>query len=400
VKDRKWHTESIRDTLYVVSTSELLTRGVANVIPRDLAEEKLKSGKPLRIYLGIDPTGAKLHLGHTVPLRKLQQFADAGHRVTLVIGSFTAMIGDPSGRDEMREPLTQEQIEENFRTYKEQASTVLDFHKVELAYNHEWLGQLKPEKILELASHFTKQQMEQRDMFVRREKEGKPVFIHEFLYPLFVGYDSVHLDVDCELGATDQEFNMLAGRTLQKVYGKNEKFVLTVKIIEGTDGRKMSKTYNNCIYLEDSPKEMFGKVMSMKDEYMETYFECCTGVPTDEYNEFLKGNPRDAKARLASEIVTLYHGIDSAKKAAENFTKVFTEKGIPDDMPEVTVEKGSLLIDVLVEHKLVSSKSDARRLVKQGGITMNDKPVANTETEVEEGIVRVGKRKFMKLKLT
>lgn len=377
--------------------SELLTRAVAKVIPEDLAKQKLASGKKLRIYNGVDPTGSKLHLGHTVPLRKLQAFAEAGHEVIFLIGSFTAMIGDPSGRDEARVPLTREQIEENFKTYKEQASKVLDFDRIKIVYNHEWLEKLDGRHLLQLASHFTKQQMEQRDMFVRREEEGKPIFIHEFLYPLFQGYDSAHLDVDCELGATDQEFNMLAGRTLQKALGKREKFVLTVKIIEGTDGRKMSKTYNNCVYLEDEPTDMFGKVMSVKDELMATYFECCTDVPMAEVKKILAGKPRDAKARLAREIVTLYHGADAAASAEESFNHVFKEKGVPDDMREVRVKKGTPLIDVLVSAKLVPSKSEARRVIEQGGVKMNNKIVQSIDYVSEEGVVQVGKRKFVKL---
>ncbi len=230
-----------------MKNNDLLTRAAAKVIPEKLAEEKLLSGKRLRIYWGIDPTGNRLHLGHTVPLRKLQAFIDAGHEVIVVIGSFTAMIGDPSGRDELRKPLTKEEVENNFRTYQQQAAKVIDFSKAVVRYNHEWLRKLTPELLVQIASHFTKQRMEQREMFARREKEGKPIHISEFIYPLLVGYDSVVLDVDCELGGSDQEFNMLCGRDLQKIFGKREKFVLTLKLLEGTDGRKMSKTYENCI---------------------------------------------------------------------------------------------------------------------------------------------------------
>lgn len=376
---------------------ELLTRGVAKLIPEQLAKEKIVSGKKLRVYLGIDPTGAKLHLGHAVPLRKLQAFADAGHHVIFVVGSFTAMIGDPSGRDDQRETLTKEQVEKNFQTYKKQASKILDFKKVEVRYNHEWLENLTQLELAKIASCFTKQQLEQRDMFERREQEGKPISALEMLYPLYVGYDSVVLDVDCEIGGTDQEFNMLAGRTLQKVYGKREKFIITTKLIEGTDGRKMSKTYNNCIYLEDSPNEMFGKVMSIKDELMETYFECCTHVLVHGYKQILRGNPRDAKARLASEIVALYHGKPAADAAQKEFENVFQKGRLPTDMLEVKVKKGSLLIDVLVEHKLVASKSEVRRLIEQKGIHLNDRIVDSIDAKVEKGIVKVGKRKFLKL---
>lgn len=428
--------------------NDLLTRAVCDVIPRKLAEDKLKTNKPLRIYLGIDPTGSKLHIGHSVPLRKLQAFQNAGHHVIFLIGSYTAMIGDPTGQDKMRESLTREQVEENFKTYKDQAGKVLDFSKIELRYNHEWFDKMHGAEIMELMSHFTIQQMLQRDMFQERmswkvicqkckEKfnspiqfgseesfktaklEGNtakcphcnemtpcnredivppanPVSPTEFMYPIMQGYDSVMLDVDCELGGNDQLFNMLCGRTLQKDYGKREKFVLTTKLLEGTDGRKMSKTYDNCIYLDDEASDMYGKVMSVNDDLMEQYFECCTDVPMDEVKKILQGNPRDAKARLAREIVTIYHDEKAAANAEEEFLNVFKKGGIPEDMPEVTVKKGAILIDVLVEQKLIASKSEARRLVEQGGIKVNDKPVDSIEATVEDGIVKIGKRKFLK----
>ena len=285
--------------------SELLTKSVTNVTPKDLAEKKLKAGKPLKVYLGIDPTGSRLHVGHAVPLRKIKAFADEGHEVIFLIGSFTAMIGDPTDRDSMREVLTKEQIEENFKTYKEQASKVLDFSKIKIVYNHEWLEKLNFTDVVKLASNFTVQQMLERDMFENRMKDGKPIYMHEFFYPLMQGYDSVELDVDCEIGGNDQYFNMLAGRTLQSAMGKKEKFVVTTKLIEGTDGRKMSKTYNNCIYLDDEPNDMFGKVMRINDDLMETYFECCTDVSASEVKTILSGEPRAAKIQLAREIVTL-----------------------------------------------------------------------------------------------
>jgi len=382
-----------------VNKDELLTRAVSNVTPKDLAEKKLKSGKPLRLYLGIDPTGAKLHIGHSVPLRKLKAFQDAGHHVIFLVGSFTAMIGDPSGRDKQREALTREQVEENFETYKAQASKILDFDKVELRYNHEWLDPLDFKQIVDLASNFTVQQMLERDMYQERIKKGNPISLHEFLYPLMVGYDSVILDVDFEVGGNDQYFNMLAGRTLQTALGKREKFVLTTKLIEGTDGRKMSKTYNNCIYIDDEANDMFGKVMSVNDNLMEVYFECCTDVPMDEVKKILKGSPREAKARLAKEIVTLYHSAEAAEAGEKEFENVFKGGGVPDDMPEAKVKKGSALIDVLVDEGLIASKSEARRLVEQGGIKLNDTPVSSIEAEVEEGICKVGKRKFLKLSL-
>ncbi|MBI1812364.1 tyrosine--tRNA ligase [Candidatus Peregrinibacteria bacterium] len=383
---------------------ELLTRGVAKVIPRKLAEETLASGKKLRVYWGIDPTGAKMHIGHTIPMRKLMQFANAGHHAILVIGSFTAMLGDPSDRDAMRKPLTREQVQENFQSYRAQAGKVLDFNKIEIRYNDEWLSKLTYDDIMKHASLFTVQQMEQREAFDRRRKVGSPLGVHEFLYPLMVGYDSVVLDVDCELGGTDQEFNMLAGRTMQKAFGKREKFVLTTPLIEGTDGRLMSKTYDNCIWLDDSPDEMYGKLLSMKDDLITTYMECCTDIPMEEITAAEKAmnhgsNPKDFKMRLAREIVMLYHGARAAEHAEAEFQRVFSKKELPEEMLEVKVKKGSLLIDVLVENNVVSSKSEARRLIAQKGIHVNDHVVSDPNQTVEEATVKVGKRRFVSVKI-
>ena len=387
--------------------TELLTRAVSNVTPRDLAEKKLNSKKKLRFYLGLDPTGAKLHVGHSVPLRKLRAFQDAGHHIILVIGSFTAMIGDPTGRDQMRESLTRDQVKKNFETYKEQASKILDFSKIEVAYNHEWLEKLNFSEIVDLASNFTVQQMLERDMFDKRMKDGNPIGLHEFFYPLMVGYDSVVLDVDCELGGNDQYFNMLAGRTLQSAMGKREKFVLTTRLIEGTDGRKMSKTYNNCIYLQDEPREMYGKVMSIKDELIITYMECCTGISMEEVGKFEKelaggANPRDIKMRLAREIVTLYHSVEDATQAEEAFIKQFSKKEIPDDMPEVSLNKGSYnLVQIMHDAGMDPSKSQIRRNMQQGGVKVEGEKILDIAFEVtvesQPIIIQMGKRRFLKI---
>lgn len=382
--------------------SEILTRRVAKVIPKELAEEKLSSGRKLRVYWGIDPTGSRMHIGHTIPMRKLMQFADAGHHAILVIGSFTAMLGDPSDKDAMRKPLTKEQVQQNFQSYKEQAGKVLDFDKIEIRYNDEWLSKLTYDDIMKHASLFTVQQMEQREAFERRMKAGSPLGVHEFLYPLMVGYDSVVLDVDCEIGGTDQEFNMLAGRTMQKAFGKRDKFVLTTPLIEGTDGRLMSKTYDNCVWLEDAPKDMYGKLMRLKDELITTYMECVTEIPMEEIKRVeqeMKGgqNPRDFKKFLAYEIVRMYHGESAARHAEEEFTRIFSDKGTPEDMQEVRAKKGESLVDLLVRAKVVSSKSEARRLIEQKGIHMNDQVVPSIDAKAEEGVVKVGKRKFIKI---
>lgn len=387
-----------------MAASELLTRAVSDVVPKKLGESKLASGKPVRIYLGIDPTGAKLHLGHSVPLRKLKAFQDAGHHVIFLVGSFTAMIGDPSGRDQMREPLSKEQVEKNFETYKQQAGKILDFSKVELRYNHEWLEKLKFDDIVKLASNFTVGQMLQRDMFKERMKQEKEISLVEFLYPLMVGYDSVVLDVDVELGGNDQLFNMLCGRTLQTALGKRDKFVLTTKLIEGTDGRKMSKTYDNCIWIDDSAEEMYGKLLRIKDELIVSYLECVTEMPMAEVKEIEKQlkkgmNPKDAKMHLAREVVTLYHGAEAATRAEAQFQKVHKDHGIPDEMPEVKAEKGSALLDLMAKEGLAASKSEARRLIEQGGVHLNDEKIADPLAKVEKGVLKVGKRKFLRISL-
>lgn len=385
--------------------SELLTRAVEDVVPRDLAEGKLRSGEKLRVYLGIDPTGSKLHLGHSVPLRKLRAFADAGHDVVFLIGSFTAMVGDPGGRDALRQPLSREQVEENFRTYRQQASRILDFSNVEVRYNHEWLAKLTFGDLLQIAGHFTVQQMLHREMFQERMKKGVDLSSTEFLYPLMQGYDSVMLDVDCEIGGSDQLFNMLCGRKLQKASGKRDKFVLTTKLIEGLDGRKMSKTYENCVYIEDDPKDMYGKLMSLHDNLIATTMECVTAISMEEISEAEKAmkkgaNPKEFKMRLARNVVTLYHGADAAARAEAEFTRVFSQKGTPDAVPEVKAKAGELLVDVLVHAKCVPSKSEARRLIEQKGIHLNGRVVESVDAKVAEGTVKVGKRKFLKIVLS
>lgn len=375
----------------------LMEQGVENVIPKDLALKKLGSGERLRIYWGIDPTGARIHLGHAVPLRKLKSFTEAGHEVIFLVGSFTAMIGDPTGRDAARSPLTKREVEENFQTYKKQAEKILDFSKVTVRYNHEWLEPLDFSKIVELASKFTVQQMLQRDMFQKRISEGKPISLHEFLYPLMVGYDSVVLDVDCELGGSDQEFNMLAGRHLQQAFGKRDKFVMTTKLIEGLDGRKMSKSYNNCVYLDDTAEDMYGKAMSLKDELVRTYFEIATDVPAKEVEQVLVGHPKEAKMRLAREIVTMYHSKEAAEAAEKSFTATFSEGGVPSDVPEVAVTEGAKYLEAL--SSLGDSNSELRRLAEAGAISEVggevlknlNLPVVKTQT------LRIGKHRFLKI---
>lgn len=385
--------------------TQLLTRGVHDVVPRKALEEKLKTGKPLRVYLGIDPTSTRIHLGNAVPLRKLRDFQNAGHEVIFLVGSFTALIGDTSDKDAMRQPLTVSDIEKNFHTYKQQASKILDFSRAQILYNGDWLSNLSFQNIVELAQHFTVQQMIERDMYQKRLNEGKPIGLHEFLYPLMQGYDSVHMDVDLEIGGNDQLFNMLAGRTLLKAYKDKEKCVLTTPLIEGTDGRKMSKSYNNVINIADEPGEMFGKIMSMSDELIIKYFLLCTDMPLKEIDAIdvaLKNgeNPRDAKVKLAREIVTLYHDSVAADQAEKDFFAVFQKGGVPEDMPEFKLSGERNIIDLLELCDLIDTRSDGRRAIDQGGVKIDGEKVMSHEEVIHlrEGmVVQVGKRRFARI---
>jgi len=384
---------------------QLLTRGVQDVVPKKGLMEKLRKGDKLRVYLGIDPTSTTISLGNAVPLRKLRDFQNAGHEVIFLVGSFTALIGDTSDKDAMRKPLTPEEIEHNFHTYKEQASKILDFSKAKIMYNGDWLSKLSFTNIVELAQQFTVQQMIERDMYQKRLQENKPIGLHEFLYPLMQGYDSVHMEVDLEIGGNDQLFNMLAGRTLLKTYKNKEKFVLTTPLIEGTDGRKMSKSYGNTIDIMDPPKEMYGKVMSMADEMIIKYFLLCTDVPmkeVDEIDQALKAgeNPRDAKMRLAREIVALYHSKEAGGLAEQEFINVFKKGGLPDDIPEFELSGDRNIIDLLELCKLVDSRGEAKRLIQQGGVKVNNEKVDDPNATIhleKDMVIQVGKRKFARI---
>lgn len=390
--------------------SELLNRGVDTVIVKSELEKRLRAGEKLKLYLGIDPTGAQLHIGHAIALRRLRDFQRLGHRVIFLIGSFTALIGDTTDRDSPRPAMTHVQIEENFRTYKAQASKILDFSKIELKYNGDWLGKLTFREIIELANKFTVQQMIERDMYQRRIEQSKPIGLHEFLYPLMQGYDSVAMDVDLEVGGRDQLFNMLAGRTLMKELKNKEKHVLTTKLLEGTDGRKMSKTYNNVINLTDSPREQYGKVMSIKDELIMQYFELCTDVTLEEIKEIeaeIKSgkNPRDLKMRLGREIVALYHGKAAAQEAQAEFIKIFQKRQTPTEIEEAILPKKSYgICDLLAEIGLAKSKSDARRLVEGGGVSANDKRIEDSKQILELSkkpvLIKVGKRHFKNVRMS
>jgi tyrosyl-tRNA synthetase len=378
---------------------EVLMRGVENVYPsREEFEKALASGKQLKIYNGIDPTGPTLHLGHGVVLLKLRELQNLGHKIILLIGDFTGMIGDPTDKTATRKKLTRAEVLKNCKNYAKQAGKILDTKKTEIKYNSKWLAKLKFADVVELASEVTVQRMLERDMFEKRMEEERPIYLHEFLYPLMQGYDSVAMDVDAEVGGNDQTFNMLVGRDLMKSLKRKEKFVLTMKLLIDPTGKKMGKTEGNMVMLEDSAEDMYGKVMSWPDTLMSVAFEICTRVPMGEVKNILAGDPRDAKMRLAREIVSLYRSPGEAKAAEENFVKVFSEKEVPDVVREVKVNSKNIL-DVLVETNLCSSKSDARRNVEQGGISVDGKIVRDFNYEIKSGeIIKKGKRHFVKIK--
>lgn len=386
---------------------EVLTKGVGTILPsKESLKETLKK-KKIRLYLGVDPTSPKLHLGHTVPLRKLKEFQELGHEAILLFGTFTAQIGDPSDRDEARKPLNPNQVRENMATYKSQASKILDFSKIKIKFNDDWLTKLNFKDVIKLASNFTVSRLLERDMFQKRLKEGKEVWVNEFLYPLLQGYDSVAMNVDLEIGATDQTFNILVGRKLQEIYNKKEKFVLTTPMLIGLDGRKMSKTYNNTVNLTDSSSDMYGKIMSLKDDLIVHYFQLTTSLPLKEIKEIecslknKKINPIEAKTRLAKEIVMTFHGKKEAFLAEKEFNKIFRNKGLPSSIPEKKIKNKKIgILDLLVEAGLAFSKSEAKRMILQKGVKIDsivqerwDKVV-----EIKKGeIIQVGKRKFVKL---
>jgi len=385
---------------------EFLDRGVENVYPsRDFLAARLKEGKQLTIYLGIDPTGPTLHLGHAINLRKLKLFQELGHKVILLIGDFTGMIGDPTDKSATRKMLTREQVLENAKLYQTQALKFISFdgeNAAELKYNSEWLAEMRLREVVGLASNFTVQQFLERDMFEKRMIEGKPIHIHEFLYPLMQAYDSVAMDVDGEIGGNDQTFNMLAGRDLMKALKSKEKFVITMKLLTDPTGKKMGKSEGNMITLMDSAEEMFGKVMSWTDEMIAGGLEIITDLSSEEQKEVLAmPNPRDQKARLAFEVVKNFHSAEAAETARENFDKMFRDKEVPDEMPEFKLSEAKNIIDVLVETNLAPSKSEARRLIDGGGVKVGGEVITGYDFIVQsanEGVViQKGKRGFVRV---
>jgi tyrosyl-tRNA synthetase len=396
----------------------ILKAGAAEIIPDQELGEKIRksltNNKPLIVKLGLDPTAPDIHLGHTVPLQKMRQFQDLGHQAVIIIGDFTGRIGDPSGRSETRKPLSEEEIMKNAETYKQQIFKILDPQKTRIEFNSQWLNKLTFEDVIKLASKCTVARMLERDDFAKRYAEEKPISIHEFFYPLMQAYDSIVLEADVELGGTDQKFNLLMGRTLQKDFGQEPQIALTTPILEGLDGvQKMSKSLGNYIGVYESPREMFGKTMSIPDELMIRYFELVTKVDIQEVRELEKGleggsvHPRDLKMRLGWEIVRIYHSEEQATAAKEEFVKMFQKKEAPDSMPEfkpANIGPGSNneieLVTLLVEAKLASSRREARRLIEQGGVRINDIKILDPQSVVglnDGDIVKVGKRKFTKI---
>ncbi len=387
---------------------EFLTRGVENIYPnKDFVKKLFLSGKKLRMYLGIDPTGPTLHMGHAVQLKKLREFQELGHEVVMLIGDFTATIGDPTDKSATRKQLTRKQVLNNCKLYKKQASTFLKFGfgGAKVKYNSKWLGKMNFTDVLNLASKITVQQMLERDMFKKRMGEGKPIHLHEFMYPLMQGYDSVAMDVDGEIGGNDQTFNMLTGRNLVKELTGKEKFVITTKLLEDTSGKKMGKTEGNMVSMLDSEYEMFGKVMSWTDGMMLPAFEISTDVTSEEIEEIKKKlesgvNPRDIKIRLAKEIVKVYYGEEKANNAEKNFVDTFKKGGLPENLEEVKVESGKLLSDTLLLAKVVESKSEFRRLIQENAVSdaVSGEKIKDPNYKIEKEIVlKVGKKRFIKI---
>lgn len=383
-----------------------IKQGTVQIVSEDELREKIKksqnSGRPLCVKYGADPSAPDIHLGHTVPLRKLRQFQDLGHEVVFIIGDFTAMIGDPTGRSETRKSLTKEEVEKNAETYKKQVFKILDPKKTKIVYNSRWLSKLRLKEIVELTAKYTVARLLERDDFLKRYKAGHPISLVEFLYPLLQGYDSVELKADVELGGTDQTFNLLVSREIQREYGQEPEVIITMPILEGTDGvNKMSKSLGNYIGVSEPAKEMFGKVMSISDDLMWRYYELLTSFTKEETDRFKEGHPMDAKKKLACSIVTQYWSLSDAQKAQKEFEKIFSKRETPDEMKEVKVIGKAGIIQLLRETGAVPSNSEARRLIQQGGIEIDGVKITDINLVVEPkdgAAIKIGKRNFFRIK--
>ena len=395
---------------------DLIKRGTNEIIPEDDLIKKLErsiaDGKPLNVKLGCDPSRPDLHIGHSVVLRKLAQFQSLGHQAILIIGDFTGMIGDPSGRNVTRPALSLKETRENGQSYLEQASKILDKEKTRIVYNSDWLGKMNFEDVIKLSSKYTVARMIERDDFTKRFKSGEPISIHEFLYPLAQAMDSVAINSDVELGGTDQKFNLLVGRDIQREYGLEPQIIITTPLIVGTDGiEKMSKSYNNYIGISESPQNIFGKTLSIPDNLIYNYFELAADISNDELKkvklqlEDHSINPRDLKRRLAKTLVKMYHNQLAADQAEIEFDKIFIKKEVPEDIPEYHFEnkiKEINILDLITKVNLAGSKGEARRLVSQGGVSIDGEKITDINSNISltgEQVLKVGKRKFIKLKL-
>ncbi|MEK7250276.1 MAG: tyrosine--tRNA ligase [Bacteroidota bacterium] len=393
---------------------DVIRRGVAEIVPEDALvqkiEKSLKTQKPLKVKLGCDPSRPDLHLGHSVVLRKLRQFQDLGHQAILIVGDFTGIIGDPSGRSKTRPPLTLEETRRNGQSYLEQATKILSTKKLQMMYNSEWLGKMSFADVIGLASKYTVARMLERDEFEKRHKAGEPISVHEFLYPLAQAMDSVAIEADVELGGTDQKFNLLVGRDIQREYGMEPQVAITLPILPGTDGvEKMSKSLDNYIGINESPREIFGKTLSIPDKLIYDYFVLATNVSLIDLKLIKQTlddpntNPRDLKRRLAREFVALYHNEEAAQAAQDEFDRIFVKKDLPDEIPElaISVSNDSIgIVELLTETKLVASKSEARRMIDQGGVSVDGNKIDDDKAVIElhrDVIIKVGKRKFLKV---
>ena len=390
---------------------DLILKGTEEIIPVEELEKKIitsnKDNRPLKIKFGCDPSRPDLHIGHAVVLKKLKDFQDLGHEAILLIGDFTAMIGDPTGRNKTRPQITLDETKENAQSYIDQASIVLSDKNLQIVYNSNWLSSMNFSDVIKLSSKYTVARMLERDDFTKRYKEGVPISVHEFLYPLAQGYDSVHLKADVELGGTDQKFNLLVGRDLQKEASQEPQVIITTPILEGIDGvEKMSKSYDNYIGLTDSPDEQYGRTLSIPDNLIARYFEFATAISVKELGEINddlekgKSNPRDLKRRLAREIVSLYHGTDASMEAEKKFDALFINKDEPDDMPEYKLQKAEKLIMIMVDAGMVLSNGEARRMISQGAVKIDREKINDIHAVINPGnkkVVKVGKRKFLKV---
>jgi len=409
----------MKENLSLEKELEIIRHGTAEIIPEEELIAKLKkareTGKPLRVKLGIDPTAPDIHLGFAVVLRKLRQFQDLGHKVCLIVGDFTAIIGDPSGKSKTRPMLSREQVEENAKTYLKQLYLILDESKTELFYNSEWLGSMDFEDIIRLASKYTVARILERDDFEERLAKNKPLYMHEILYPLCQGYDSVAIDSDIEMGGTDQKFNNLVGRVLQREYDKEPQVVILMPLLVGTDGtEKMSKSLGNYIGITEPANKMYGKVMSIPDEVMIQYFVLTTDLSASEIKEIEEGleeeklHPKDVKQRLAREIVKLYHSEQAAIEAEEEFNRVFAEQKLPQDIPDLVVSQNSLkdgkawIVNLVKLSGSAKSNREARTLIEQGAVTLDDEKITDTnlDLQIKDGMIfKVGKLNYAKLKV-